>query len=102
MTGDTCGAVIGAIILIGLKYGANEANDRVSKNRAYGFAEKLIKEFQARNKSILCRDLLGFNIKADNYPEKEEIILKQCPVFIAVASEIFEEILRGEDDKIKK
>jgi len=102
LMGETCGAVTSAVLLISLKYGANDREDRDSKKRAYELTEKFIEEFRARNKSIICRDLLGFNIKSDNYPEKEEIISKRCPEFIAVVSEILEEILRGENDKIKE
>jgi len=100
--GETCGAVTSAVLLISLKYGANDREDRAAKKRAYQLTEKFIKEFRARNKSLMCRDLLGFNIKSDNYPEKEETISKRCHEFITVASEILEGILRGEDGEIKK
>ena len=100
--GETCGAVTSAVLLISLKYGASDTEDRDAKKRAYQLTEKFILEFRARNKSIICRDLLGFSMKSVDCPEKEEIMSKRCPEFIAVASEILDEILRGEDDKIKK
>ncbi len=100
--GETCGAVISTVLMISLKYGASDSEEREAKQRAYKLTERFIEEFRARNKSIICRDLLGFNITSDNVPEKEEIISERCPEFIAAASEIFEEILRSEDDEIKK
>jgi len=100
--GEACGAVTSAVLLISLKYGASDREERDAKKRAYELTAKFIEEFRARNKSIICRDLLGFNINSDNVPEKEETISKRCPEFIAAASEIFKEILRSEDDKIKK
>jgi len=102
LMGETCGAVTSAVLLISLKYGANDREDREAKKRAYQLTGKFIEEFMTRNKSIRCCDLLGFNMKSDNVPEKEKIISKRCPEFIATASEILEEILRSEDDEIKK
>jgi C_GCAxxG_C_C family probable redox protein len=102
LMGETCGAVTSAVLMISLKYGASDREERDAKKRAYELTEKFIEEFRSRNKSIICRDLLGFNIKSDDYPDKEEIISKRCPEFIAVASEILEQILRGEDDKTEK
>ena len=100
--GETCGAVTSAVLMISLKYGASDGEEREAKKRAYKLTEKFIEEFRDRNKSIICRDLLGFNINSDNVPEKEEIISKRCPEFIAVASEILEDIIRSENGKIKK
>ena len=102
LMGETCGAVTSAVLLISLKYGPKDREDRDAKKRAYQLTGKFIEEFRSRNKYIRCHDLLGFNMKSDNVPEKEEIIVKRCPEFIATASEILEEILRSEDDEIKK
>lgn len=97
LTGETCGVVTGAVLLISMKYGAGDSEDRDAKNRAYGLTEKFLEEFRSRNKSLLCRDLLGFNIKSDDVPDKEEIILKRCTGFIAAASANLKKILRSED-----
>ena len=102
LMGETCGAVTSAVLLISLKYGADNREDREAKQRAYQLTGKFIEEFRIRNKSISCRDLLGFNMKSESVPEKKKIISKRCPEFIATASEILSEILRGEDDEIKK
>jgi C_GCAxxG_C_C family probable redox protein len=102
MSGDICGAVTGAIMLIGLKFGAYEAGDMVSKNRTYKLAEKFINEFRSLNKSTKCRDLLGFDIKSYNNHDKEEIIFDRCPGFLEAAVEIIEKIIGDENDQIKK
>ncbi len=99
LTGNTCGAVTGAVLVISLKHGADNREDSDAKKRVYALTEAFINEFQSRNKSILCCDLLGFNIKSNDNPEKEEIISKRCTEFIAAASEILDEVLRGEHDK---
>ncbi len=54
-----CGAVSGAIMLIGLKYGKTDAQDSISHERTYSVIDKFCDEFEKRNKSIMCKDILG-------------------------------------------
>jgi len=101
MTGETCGVVTGAILLLGLKYGTSDVNDRISKSRAYQVADVFIKAFEARKSSTKCRELLGFDIKSDN-SESDEIISRRCPEFVKTAMEIVEEIMRSGDGEINE
>ncbi len=66
-TGDTCGAVTGALMIIGLKYGALDAEDKKSESITYSISRQFIKKFEARNSTVVCRDLLGFEIGSTNY-----------------------------------
>ncbi len=93
--GETCGAVTGALMIIGLKYGAANINDKPLKAKTYEFVEKFVKRFKVRNNSIICRDLIGFDIgsKKDLTTDEWAVISKQCPEYVADAAEILEEIL---------
>jgi len=51
--GETCGAVTGAFMVIGLKYGSTRAEDKETKERAYSLVRDFVKKFKARNGSIL-------------------------------------------------
>ena len=93
-TGGTCGAVTGALMIIGLKHGGEDAKDKSSKENVYALAAGLMKEFTIRNGSIICQDLIGFNIGSNKDPEKLKIISKRCPGFIRDAAGILEEILQ--------
>lgn len=64
-TGKTCGSVIGALMIISLKYGAADADNNDSKERTYDLAGEFIIKFRAKNNSAACRDLIGFDI-SDN------------------------------------
>lgn len=97
MTGGICGAVTGALMVISLMHGAADARDRVSKDKTYYLAGEFMKRFEARNDSVVCRDLIGFDIGADNSPKKNMIISQRCPKFIQDAAEIVEEMLNNED-----
>ncbi|MHA2326371.1 MAG: C-GCAxxG-C-C family protein, partial [Promethearchaeota archaeon] len=60
--GETCGAVNGALMVIGLKHGRSEIKDLESKEKTYRLAREFIKRFSNRNGSIVCKDLLNCDI----------------------------------------
>ncbi len=60
----TCGAVCGAVFLAGLKYSSGDANDVKQRQRLYGIIRDMAAEFEEKNGSIECGDLLsGVSIK---------------------------------------
>jgi len=60
--GDTCGAVTGAFMAIGLKHGNTELEDEESKTRTYAVVREFVERFKATHTSIVCRELLGCEI----------------------------------------
>ncbi|MEK7308792.1 MAG: C-GCAxxG-C-C family protein [Nitrospirota bacterium] len=94
-TGGICGFVTGAIMIIGLKYGAADANDTKAKAKTYEIARKFIENFKSRNNSIICRKLLGFDINTIKNldTEKSPVIMGQCTKYIRDSVEILDEIL---------
>jgi C_GCAxxG_C_C family probable redox protein len=96
-SGDTCGAASGALMVLGLKYGATQP-DPAAKERAYEHGREFIARFQARNGAVDCRDLLGHDFAT---PEgraaiKETKITRTvCPGLVASAVEILEEMLKA-------
>lgn len=95
LMGETCGAVTGAFMIIGLKQGATDTKNKASKARTYELVKKFVKRFKTRNDSIICRELIGFDIdsKKNLNPDAWMIVIERCPDYIKDASEILEEIL---------
>ena len=94
--GATCGAVTGAFMVIGLKYGRTRVEDEETKEKAYSLVREFADRFESRNGSIVCRELLGYDIGT---PEERELAREQglfaslCPRFVRDAAEIIERIL---------
>jgi C_GCAxxG_C_C family probable redox protein len=94
--GETCGAVTGALMVIGLKHGGTEAGDEKSSEKTYGLISQFLERFKARHGSISCRELLGYDIST---PEGRQAIEEKglfdnpCPNYIRDSAEILEEIL---------
>jgi C_GCAxxG_C_C family probable redox protein len=97
LMGGTCGAVTGAFMIIGLKHGAADTENRESKTKTYELVKKFTERFKARNDSIICRELIGFDIgsKKDLDPDTWLTIIERCPEYITDAAEILEEIIGG-------
>ncbi len=60
--GETCGALIGGLAVIGLMFGRN-TGDRYADPRMWKFAHELLKCFRGEitGGKILCKDIIGVN-----------------------------------------
>ena len=95
-TDDACGAVTGAVMVIGLSYGGVDVDDTDSKTRTYEVVNEFLKRFSAKHGSIQCTELLGHDLSDPVQLEKvksENISGTICPKFVASAAEILEELL---------
>lgn len=68
---EVCGAVSGAAMLVGFKYGATDSDDTEAKQRCYQVVQQIIAEFKENNPSIVCRELLELNEGAGTDPKPE-------------------------------
>lgn len=94
--GEMCGAVSGALLVLGLKYGHFNASDNEQKSRAYDIAVEYTKRFKEANGSIVCRDLLGYDLtkpKEMACIREQNLFADVCPKMIKSAVEILESIL---------
>ncbi len=94
--GETCGAVSGAYLLIGLKHGKCDKDDTQSKEKTYELVQAFNSRFKQRNGTTICREL----IKADFLTGDQQLAAAQvkavCPGLVRDACEIVEEILFSE------
>ena len=91
-----CGAVSGALLVLGLKYGHYEADNSEQKSRAYQIAVDYINRFKEANGSIVCRELLGYDLtKPDEMAciKEKGLFGDICPKMIKSSVEILENIL---------
>ncbi len=90
-SGETCGAVCGALMVLGLKFGNSDNHDKKSKEAAYRQAEEFIEKFKEINGSILCRDLLGCDLgkpRGLEFARENKLFQKICPKIVGDAADI--------------
>ena len=94
--GETCGAVTGAFMVIGLKHGKTRAEDEQAKERAYRLVQEFTHEFKSRNESIVCRELLGCDISTPegmSAARQKGLFAVLCPKLVRDAAEILDQLL---------
>jgi len=56
---EVCGAVTGGIMVLGLKFGRDETKGRSATEETYTKTQELMRRFEAKHNSCICRQLLG-------------------------------------------
>jgi len=90
---EVCGAVSGAVMVIGLRYG-EKITDRDVRDNINDLTQNFIREFKSRHKSILCRDLLKFDIttKSGLIEARKKGVFAPCVDYVRSAVEILEKM----------
>lgn len=78
---EVCGAVSAMFMIAGLEFGYTEKNNDIAKARHYELIQNLANEFKKKNKSIICRELLGLeeNVSSPVPSERTEQYYKERP-----------------------
>jgi C_GCAxxG_C_C family probable redox protein len=95
-TGETCGAVTGALMTIGLAHGRSSVADQESKARTYALTKQFWNEFRSRRGTLVCRELLGVDIstpEGSKQAQEAGLFRELCPRLVKDAAEILEHIL---------
>lgn len=94
--GQMCGAVSGALMVLGLKYGHCHSDNNEEKSRAYSLAVEFNKLFCEKNGSIVCKDLLGYDLSVPDelaLIKEKNLFSTVCTKMVADAAEIVEQML---------
>lgn len=94
--GDTCGAVSGALMAIGLKYGHFELDDQESKAKLMEKVNTFQKKFIERHGTTICRELTKFDFSKEGELEKALAsgkLFEFCPHLVLDALDILDEIM---------
>jgi len=96
-TGRTCGAVTGAVMVIGLKHGQADLADEESRQKTHELIKKFIDKFTKLHGSIECRELIGYDLSNSaglKLARQSGIFQKECAGFVHDAARILEDILQ--------
>jgi len=95
---EVCGTVSGMFLTVGLLYGYDDPKAFEEKAEHYGRIQELAKTFEEKHGSIVCRELLGLDVKRESpVPEartKEYYKKRPCKEVIGDAAEILDNYIR--------
>ena len=95
--GGTCGAVSGALMVLGLKYGATSTDNSTAKEETYAQVREFVQQFTSREGSSVCKELLGCDISTpEGYAQAKEqkLFSTRCKELVRAAAEVLEEMLK--------
>ncbi len=94
---EVCGAVTGGIMVIGIKYGRGEKDNRTVQELTYTKTRELMDQFAEKHGTFLCRKLLhGCELtkeEGQKYFKENDILNKICVPCVQSVVEILENIM---------
>lgn len=81
---ETCGAVAGGIMVLGLRHGRGEGQERAATEDTYARTQELMRRFEAKHGTSSCRKLLGCDLmteegrKALKERDLHDTVCKSC------------------------
>jgi len=96
LTDGPCGALNGALHVLGLRYGGTAAADEASDDRLRDLSREFIRRFRETCPSTSCTELLGIDISTPAgfaRAKDEDIFAGPCPDSVRAASEILVNML---------
>ncbi len=96
--GEVCGAVTGALMAIGLKFGQSDPSDVESRLNTNQLTVKMMDQFAKEYGSYICRDLLGCDLSTEagiKEAREKELFTTKCPVFVETATRIAKQIIEN-------
>ena len=98
---EVCGAVSGMFMVAGMKYGYTDPKDITAKTEHYKRIQELAADFKEKNRSIVCRELLGLSVQSEIYiPEErtaEYYKKRPCVELVGDAAEIIDKYLKTKE-----
>jgi len=93
--GETCGAVTGAFMALGLRCCTDACETGPGRARIYAAVKDFVSGFEQRNGSVICKDLLGCDISTPEgmqTAQKQDLFKTICPKLVQDAAEILEQM----------
>ncbi|MFX1300357.1 MAG: C-GCAxxG-C-C family protein [Promethearchaeota archaeon] len=96
--GEVCGALSGAVMGLGLRFGRSQVSETPQDTSPYQFGQTMVNLFASRVGHIRCRDILDLDISSDEgrkkYREQNLWELK-CRELIRIATELSYDLLQA-------
>ncbi len=93
--GGTCGAVTGALMILGLRFGPRNESDTSAKAGVNSKVSEFQSRFESLCDSVECRDLLGRDISTPEgmgQAANNNLFRTVCPKMVQTAAEILEDM----------
>ena len=98
--GEVCGAVTGALMVLGLLYGQKNPGDTEGRLSSNKVNDLMTDRFKEKCGSYICNDLLGCDISTKEgvqYCRENKLFTELCPKMVSAAVDAVEEIIDSQE-----
>lgn len=95
--GELCGAVSGAVIALGLRYGRGEGEGRSRTDDTYERTQTLLRRFSEAHGSVRCRELIGCDLRTPEgqaYFRQNDLLHRTCLLCVRTAAKLTAEAIQ--------
>ncbi len=95
---ETCGAVTGAFMVLGIHTCRKYTDNIDRKEKSYSMVQKFAEQFKSIHKSLDCKELLNCDLKTEEgqrYMKFHNLSVKVCNKCIADSVIIVENLIKG-------
>lgn len=100
--GEVCGSLTGAVMALGLKFGRSDPADVHAKERVYGLASLLMRDFEDNFGNVRCLSLTGCDMHSpEGRMKARELDLSHtlCPDFVGFVAQRTVELIREAENR---
>lgn len=95
--GETCGAVIGACIILGLANGSDDPSNDLAEQVTYVSVKEFLSGFKKKFGTTGCNNLLNTDVSTPegfDWAQESGLFKEFCPKFVAETAEILDQLLQ--------
>jgi len=92
--GRECGAVTGAMLVLGFKV-QEASTEKETRYRVYDLVRELVRLFEKKHGTIVCKDLLGVDVgtpEGRDKAVKDGLFRTLCPGYVRDAAQILSDM----------
>lgn len=98
--GETCGAVTGAYMVLGLRFANENCEVPEGRKKVYDAVRKFTERFAGIHGTVECKALLDCDVGTETGMQKavqNNLFKTVCPKFVKTSAELLEEMISGAD-----
>lgn len=95
--GETCGAVTGAFMVLGLIFCGDDSDKIEGRKNIYGAVSEFTQAFEQHHGTVLCKALLGCDIgtpEGMSAAKEGNLFQTKCPQFVETAATLLDRMIQ--------
>lgn len=98
-TGDICGAVTGAVMALGIRFGRSDPQDKETRDKLYLLVESFLRKVEKNLGHLDCLSLIGVRLNTEEGLKRyrRENLREKCRLIVTTVESIALQYLHGDD-----